>query len=156
MEAEVKVPTAGGQLLEFCLKSIGQHEKLDANTMLALLSLVNLTNILELIAQGNGKQTLMLPSPQVNQESQKAADLIPPGSDKAALLNNLMSMLGGGGDLGKLMPLVSMLGNALKNNQQAAEKQEPPKQEEKPVEEASEAKDEKEPRPLSGWARVGR
>ena len=71
MEAEVRVPTAGGQLLEFCLKSIGQHEQLDTNTMLALLSLVNLTNILELIAQGSGQKALMLPSPQADGAAQR-------------------------------------------------------------------------------------
>ena len=53
----------------------------------------------------------MLPSPQADGAAQKAAELIPPGSDKAALLNNLMGMLGSG-DLSKLMPLASMLGNA--------------------------------------------
>lgn len=155
MEAEVRVPTAGGQLLEFCLKSIGQHEQLDTNTMLALLSLVNLTNILELIAQGSGQKALMLPSPQADGAAQKAAELIPPGSDKAALLNNLMGMLGSG-DLSKLMPLVSMLGNALKSDQQTAERPEPPKEVEGPAVDAAEQKEEKEPRPVSGWARVGR
>jgi hypothetical protein len=157
-DTEFKVPTPGGQLLDFCLKTIGEQEQLDANTMLALLSLVNLTNILELIGQGRAGGQLA--SKQQSEDSPLTAlrEAIPPGSDKMGMLNNLMGMLGGGGgDLSKLMPLVSMLGTAMKNNQQPAETPVPPAETEQHQEELAATEAEvKEPPAASGWARVGR
>lgn len=162
-EDQIKVPTPGGQLLDFCLKTIGEQQQLDANTMLALLSLVNLTNILELISQGHAQSSVQTTSnPQSAGDSPLTTALsqvMPPGADKMGMLNNLMGMLGGsGGDLSKLMPLISMLGNAMKNSPPPAETPPPPKEaEEQPKEELVAAESEsKDPRTISGWARVGR
>jgi hypothetical protein len=149
MGEENKVPTPGGQLLDFCLKTIADQQQIDANTMLALLSLVNLTNILELIGQGKREG--------IAGNTGVPGEVIQPGADKMGMLNNLMSMLGGSGDISKLMPLISMLGNVMKGSPQPPEA--PPvevKREEAIEEPEAEEPELKEPRAASGWARVGR
>ncbi len=157
MDAELKVPTSGGHMLDYCLGAMGQQQ-LDANTILALLSLVNLTNILELIV--NGRAQGSRPSEVAVKEQAPAenalSQIIPPGGDKSAMLNNLLGLLGGSGDLSKLMPLVSMLGGALKNSQQEAPAASVAKEEAPPIEAVEAAPEEKEVRSPSGWARVGR
>lgn len=144
--------TAQGQLLELCLKTI-QEEAVDAKTMMGLLGLVNLTQILELVGGKTG--AVAVAKPPVPTNAGELAGLIPAGTDKNALMNNLMGMLGGDGDFTKLLPLVSMLGSALKSNQgeRSAVKEEspgaPPEPEPVPVEH-------KESAATNGWARVGR
>lgn len=151
------------QLMNLCLKTLSQEEAVDANTLMALLGLVNLTGILDLLgprsvgAEAPGK----LPLPK---ELASLANLIPQGTDQGALLSNVMGMLGGKGDLSKLLPLVSMLGNAFNNNNKeepAVKEEVPPTTEEYPAPTEEYAppqapKDEQQEPPGSGWARVGR